>query len=155
MEGLRGLLVDDDLGQVMLHLAFKLVLDLLDGIGGELVGLLQGLDAGDVILDLLHEADKVPVGGGSVDCSPSLEDLINSLVGSSMLCVKFVPAVLHGELVGNSGLVVLVQETLLFETKHSILLLLVGDMQIKFLFEPDIVNFLARECGWRKFLEVS
>ena len=45
----------------MPHLAVQLVLDLVDGVGRELIGLLEGLDAGDVILKLLDKVDKASV----------------------------------------------------------------------------------------------
>ena len=61
IQRLSGLLVDHQLGQVMPHLAVQLVLNLVDGVGRELIGLLEGLDAGDVVLKLLDKVDEASV----------------------------------------------------------------------------------------------
>ena len=72
-----------------------------------------------------------------------------------MFCVEFCPAVIHGELVGDSGLVLTGCQTFLLETENLVFLLGIRDMELKFLLEPHIVNLLAREGWWRQLLEMG
>ena len=65
-----------------------------------------------------------------------------------MLGVQLLPALLHGVLVSDSLLVVVLQETLLLETEDLVLLLLVGDVLLELELEPDVVNLVSAE-GWR------
>ena len=52
------LLLDDQLGDLPLHPVVELRLDLHDGAGGELVLLVETLNAGDTVLDGLNELNE-------------------------------------------------------------------------------------------------
>ena len=85
----------------------------MDGVGGQLIGLVEAMSFSNFSTKLTKPLSLV-------DGPPSLEDLIHRFVSSTMLCIQLRPTVVHGELVGNSGLVVLLEQAFLLQTEDSL-----------------------------------